>query len=263
MHPLLTLTRKFYVNYAHAQNEELIPVLVGPEFIVHSGGFVLENQDQYRSVVQQAFIEYPTMGICVHDVVTDGEFIAVRFTEHGTSTRRQASAAWRGISLYRSDGECFVENWVELDLAARSRQFSSGDCDEIESPHVDPWSATDADPPAPGLLAVTTEWLGKGDLFDAKEVAFDDGRNDEPSARYLDANNTSINALVLSGNRAAFHVTQHGSYVGRYPGSEGSEGKDSSIDIAGFLSCEDGVVTSVIAVSDRQGLTHGLRGGRQ
>src|SRR3546814_18615620 len=74
----------------------------------------------------------------------------MRFSEHASlpTPKGRRLAAWRGIGLYKWDGERLVENYVEQDFLSRRAQPAGGEPHELEPPHLDPWRTTQPEPAA-------------------------------------------------------------------------------------------------------------------
>src|SRR3546814_20670661 len=74
----------------------------------------------------------------------------MRFSEHASlpTPKGRRLAAWRGIGLYKWDGERLVENYVEQDFLSRRAQLAGGEPHELEPPHLDPWMTTQPEPAA-------------------------------------------------------------------------------------------------------------------
>ena len=112
------------------------------DYTLHMGPHRVVGRDgNYRRAAERQFGQYPGLGFTVHDLLTNGDRIALRFSEHGRSARMGSCAVWGGISTYRWDGERLTECWVEQDYYARRRQLDAGISNPVEPPAIDPWSS--------------------------------------------------------------------------------------------------------------------------
>jgi predicted ester cyclase len=212
--------------------------------------------------VTQVFGRFPGLGLVVHELVTNGERLAMRFSEHGASPVDQGRyAAWGGIGLYKWNGRQLLENYVEQDFLAQEAQLSgSAPAAPLESPHLDPWVGTHAEPASAAAEAVVRDWLARADLRAAPEVIVDGSWYESLASSPIQADKVVVNDLFSAGSRVAFHVTQTGSYRGGLPGVDASRvGQHARLDCVGLAHVKDGRVASVRAISDRLGTAQNLR----
>ena len=115
------------------------------------------------------------VGLQVHELVTNGDRLAMRFSEHGmVPAEGNRCAAWGGIGLYKWNGAQLIENWVEQDFLAQHAQLSGAvSAAPLESPHLDPWVGTRAEPANRDAESVVRDWLARRDLRDAPERVID------------------------------------------------------------------------------------------
>jgi hypothetical protein len=174
----------------------------------------------------------------------------MRFSEHAAEPTGELSC-WSGIGVYRWNGEQLLENWVEQDYEARQSQIDSGMPQALEPPHIDPWVTTRSQPVDPGVEDTLRSWLDNGELRNAEEVTIDDSRNLGLAASPLDVSSVTLHTLFSAGDRAAFHVTQHGAYRGGLDGVSGGLGKPVDLNCVGLVRVEAGSVAAVHAVTGR------------
>ena len=91
---------------------------------------------------------FPGLVVSVHQLIHNGERVALRFTEHGASARLERRAAWGGVALFESDGSRLTKCFAEEDYLSRRRQLDGGDPDPIDRPATAPWT-TAIEPPDP------------------------------------------------------------------------------------------------------------------
>jgi predicted ester cyclase len=242
MHPFVAVMRRYAVDYTARGDLSVCPEIMVDDYRLHMGIHHLEGRDgPYAAAVQAQLDQFPTLGFTVHQVLTNGDRLALRFSEHGASVRHDGRlASWPGISTYHWDGSRLVECWVEQDYLARTRQLESGSADPVEPPAVDPW-ATSPVPADPSVEATARAWLGKGDLAAADHVRLDDGG---PRVT-LESVAVTIDDVFSAGSSAAFHVTHRGAY----------QGVEVVMGAAGILEVDGGSVASVRAITDRLGVS--------
>ena len=251
--------RRYSVDYTARGDLSVCPEIMVDDYRLHMGVHHLVGRDgAYKAAVQTQLDQFPTLGFTVHQILTNGERLALCFSEHGASRRHEGrQASWPGISTYRWDGVRLTECWVEQDYFARTRQLETGRSDGVEPPAVDPWAGEPV-PADDGVEVVARAWLEKGDLADADDHArIDDGG---PQVD-LDHDSITIDDVFSAGSRAAFHVTHRGRYRGGLPGFDDAAGRDVVLGASGVLEVAGGSVVSVRAITDRLGVTRQLRTG--
>jgi predicted ester cyclase len=215
----------------------------------------LPRDSAYKPAVEAVFERFPALGLAVHELVTNGDRLAMRFSEHA-ATPEGAMACWAGIGLYAWNRAKLTECRVEQDFWSQRRQLAAGAPDPLEPPHPDPWLTTRARPPDSAAEAVVRAWLAAGDL---RAVA--GGRVDEGSPAdhvpVVDVDHVDVLDLFSAGSRVAFHASMVGSYRGGLDGIE-VLGQPAAIVVAGIAAVEGGQVTDLYAVTDRFGTSLAL-----
>jgi hypothetical protein len=191
--------------------------------------------------------------------------LAMQFTEHGASLRDGGRVAtWRGISLFRTDGERLRWGWAEEDYFARKRQLSSGVCDAVDVPHPSPWDVASA-PPNPEAEEAARAWLcapQKMSEVEGSNWLSATGAGDPPAETLVDIHTTNIDELFSAGDRVAFHLEHHGIYRGGFADLDaGLIGKPVVLRAAGLLTVREHQVVAARITSDRLGLYRALRFG--
>ncbi|MGH7897076.1 MAG: nuclear transport factor 2 family protein, partial [Candidatus Binatia bacterium] len=139
MEPFVALMRRYCIDYTNSHDLAVVDEIMEPDYVVHIAGLSLPRDAAYKPAVRSVFAQFPGLGLAVHEILTDGERLAMRFSEHAASSEG-ALSCWAGISLYRWNGARLTECRVEQDFLSRRRQLASRRPDELEPPHLDPWT---------------------------------------------------------------------------------------------------------------------------
>jgi predicted ester cyclase len=247
------------------------------DYLLRMGEHRIRGRDTaYRAATQRQYDQFPGMGFTVHRLITNGERLALVFSEHGASRRHDGRlAAWRGVSLYHWDGTRLLDCTVEQDYFARRRQLASGDPDPVGAPGHDPWN-TPVEAEDTVVLDSVRDWLHGGGLDRAPTERFNDGPVGAAPAGpvFADARWTVLDAFS-AGSYVPFAARVDGVYDGGLPGLDDRRGIPASLYCTGIAAYgSDGApggrepVRLVEAVTDRVGLFHrltsgGLRGRRR
>jgi len=258
MEPFVALMRRYCIDYTNCHDQSVCDEIMEPEYVVHISGFDLPRDAAYKPAVTGVFARFPGLQLQVHEFVTNGDRLAMRFSEHGAAVDAGGRlAAWGGIGLYRWNGRRLVENYVEQDFMAQEEQLASGICAPLESPHLDPWLSTRAEPACAEAEAVARSWLAKGDLGSPAVVdgSWYAGRAPRP----IDVSAVEVDDLFSAGARVAFHVRQLGRYRGGLAGVDDSFiGRPATLRCVGLARVVDGEVADVRVITDRLGLRNEL-----
>ncbi|MFZ2064203.1 MAG: hypothetical protein WAU82_24555 [Candidatus Binatus sp.] len=103
--------------------------------------------------------------------------------------------------------------------------------------------------------------MQRGNFRNAAKAVIDDSwvPNATPQPR-LTSIKTAINDLFSAGDRAPFHITQHGKYDSGIDGLTAEHvGRDATLYVAGVARVQDRMVSEVRAISDRWGLKRQLQ----
>lgn len=256
MEPFVALMRRYCIDYTNSHDQSVCDEIMHPDYVVHISQADLPRDLLYKPAVKGVFERFPGLGLVVHEFVTNGDRLAMRFSEHGLAPAEgRRYAAWGGIGVYRWNGEQLLENFVEQDFFAQQAQLAgSVPPAPLEPPHLDPWVGTTAEPPNPEVEKIAREWLERGDLRDAPEAIVDSSWYEDLAPSPIEVESVVINDLFSAGDRVAFHVSQTGRYRGGLPGVDDSrKGRRARLDCAGLASVSDGRVQSVRVVTDRLG----------
>jgi hypothetical protein len=254
MHPFVALMRTYCIDYTNSHDQTLYDEIMEPDYVVHINGMDLIRSTTYSAAVEQIFSACPGLGLVVHELVLNGDRLAMYFSEHGAmpGPNGPALTCWRGIGLYKWNGTRLTENYVEQDYVAMRAQLAAGSPHPLIPPHIDPWTTTAPVPADPDAEAVVRSWLDRADLADAAEVEIDDMRTGTAFEPVLDIEAVTVNDLFSAGAAVPFHVTMHGRYRGGLAADLASHvGSSLSLNVVGIARVADGQVARVDAVTGR------------
>ena len=250
--PFVALMRRYCIDYTNSHDLSVCDGIMEPDYVVHITGMALERDATYKPSVEQVFERFPNLGLVVHEFVTNGDRLAMRFSEHA-ATPEGVLACWSGIGVYNWNGTRLTTCRVEQDFWSQQRQLESGVPDALEPPHIDPWTTTVAVAADPAAEQVVRAWLAAGDLAATARGRIDEGSpsTDEP---VLKVAGVEVVDLFSAGDRVAFHASFSGAYAGGLGDLvAGRVGDDARLDVAGVVTVTDGAVTDTCIVTDRFG----------
>jgi hypothetical protein len=255
MEPFVALMRRYCIDYTNSHDQSVCDEIMEPDYVVHISGFDLPRDAAYKPAVTRIFERFPGLQLQVHELVTNGERLAMRFSEHGAAVDAGGRmAAWGGIGLYRWNGVRLLENFVEQDFLAQEEQLAAGACAPLEPPHLDPWCATRAEPASQEADAVVRSWLAKGELRSAANAVIDGSWYAGPAESPIEVHSVAIDDLFSAGARVAFHASQRGRYRGGLAGADPSlVGNEMTLRCVGLARVTGGEVRDVRAITDRLG----------
>lgn len=263
MHPFVSLMRKYCIDYTNSHDQSIYDEIMRPDYVVHSFGRDLQLTSHYARGVEQLFELAPGLGLVVHELVLNGDRLAMHFSEHASmpSGERRALTCWRGIGLYTWDGDRLVENWVEQDYHAMMRQIRTGRPDTLTAPHIDPWMATEVTPADRAAVDVVRTWLDRGDLADASAIEIDDTRDGFHYGPVLDVTGVVVDDIFSAGSTVPFHVTLHGTYRGGLGDDHDTHlGQPTAMGVSGIARLDGDTIARVDAVTCRVQALGGLTG---
>jgi len=260
-HPSVEVMRRYSVDYTARHDLSVCDDIMTEDYILYMGGHeVAGREDAYKPAAAKQFRQFPGLGFTVHDLVTNGDRMAMRFTEHGASDLHEGrAAAWQGVSLYTWNGMRLTSCAVEQDYFGRRRQLY-GSADSVAAPMVAPW---DVQPRAadPAAEVVVRSWLGACALGGG-EVMLDDAVAGHAVGSILDADEVEVLDLFSAGYKVAFHARLAGTVV---PGEEAFApyaGLRECLYATGIVRVDSGRVEDGHLVRDRHGLLRRLRDER-
>lgn len=266
IHPLAALLRGFAVEFITGHDIDVAKRIMAPEYCLSIGGHLLNGRDsEYLPPTTAQIYQFPGLCVTVHDVMYGDNALAMKFTEHGASARDGGRAAtWRGISLFRTDGERLRWGWAEEDYFARKRQLTTGCCDTVDPPHAQPWDVQPA-APNPESEAIARRWLCSPDeqagLQGADWLSQIGAADPKPEA-LVDVQSTAIDEIFSAGERVAFHLEHEAVYKGGFADIDPVHvGRAVTVRAAGMLTIRNGSVVGASITTDRLGLYRHLRFG--
>jgi hypothetical protein len=253
---ILAPLRRWAVEWLSARRPEICEEILTPEYSILIGGFLLDGREAYVEGTLEQLDRFPGLGLTIHELITSGDRAAIRFSEHGASTRHGGSAAaWEGIALFGWDGERLDRCGAEEDYLSRRRQLADGVPDLIEAPAPAPWNTAPV-APDPAAEAAVRAWLEAPDF---ESVTCDDGRRGASDPIPLEDPEVELDDLFSAGSRVAFHGTRRGRYGGGLAGLEDRQGAAAELHFAGLVTVVDGAVVDGRVVRDRLGLSRALQ----
>ena len=256
--PLVALMRRYVTDYTNRHDTSVCAAIMEPGYLLHMGPHLVEGRDEaYVPAARRQFTQFPGLCLTVHEIVTNGERLAMRFSEHGRSVRHDGrGAAWSGLGLYRWNGRKLVENFVEQDYLARRRQLASGVPAAVGAPALAPWDAR-AEPPDPGAEAVVRRWIDAG--LPGGEVTLDDG----DATPLLHDATSDVDDLFSAGRHVGLRLSRHGRYAGGLGTDAGIDdaaltGAAATLHLVGLVTVDDGRVSGGHVVRDRLGLARAV-----
>lgn len=260
LHPLVGLMHRYVQAYTNAHDQTIYPELFEEDYTVNIGGERLIRDESYGPAVRWLFDRAPGLGITVHEIVHNGDRLAMRFSEHASMPRRDGSrvlTCWRGIGLYAWNGRRLVSNWVEQDFLARRRQLETGASDHLEPPHLDPWMGATVGRPDETAEQVVHDAVVAGELHRATECHLDDrrGAGEVIGAPVVDANEVVVDDLFSAGSHVGVHATYRGAYRGGIRGVDDTLiGTPAELAVVALAEVRDGALHRVRMVTDREGV---------
>ena len=125
-HGLVELARLFTVEWIIRADPGAPERIVRGDYVVHISGVEIPDRARYAEATLGQLEQFPGLTLTVHDLICDGQCLAMAFSEHGSSTKHDGRlAAWRGVALFDWDGERLTENWTQEDYFARRRQLQA------------------------------------------------------------------------------------------------------------------------------------------
>lgn len=253
------LMRRFVIDWLGRTDPTVCAEIMAPDYTLHIGGHVLAGRADYQATVRaQLFERFPGVLGTVHDLITSGDRVALRFTLHGPSVDG-GLAAWRGLGLFWIADGVLARNVTEEDYFGRRRQLASGVCDPVDPPMAAPWAQESLEPDSSAEDAVR-KWLGAGQLgADSDQVVLDDARPGHDLPALLSVESTEIHDLFSAGRQVAFNAVQRGTYLGGLDGTDDRSGAPAELGLTGLVQVDDSGAISGHVIRDRFGLRRRLQ----
>lgn len=247
------LMRRYCLDYTNRHDISQVSSIMVDDYTLTMGQHRLVGRDTaYVPAASAQFRQFPGLGLTVHEVFTNGERLAMRFSEHGRSKKHfDRAASWSGLGLYCWDGSRLTHNAVEQDYYGRKVQLDGGATRAIEAPAVAPWDVVDT-PANAAAESVVREFVLSGKLLEV--VTFDDGWSHVSAQPKFDNPRYEIDDLFSAGNDVAFRLVIHGTYSGGLPELDDRIGSDTVHYAVGTVRVEAGLVSTGRVITDRLGL---------
>lgn len=243
----VALARRWVQDYFNRHDAEAARQFIAPGYTLNIGEHVFAGRDTaWLPAVDQQFALFPGLTMTVHDLITQGDRVAVWFSEHGMSRGR--AAVWSGVGIYRGDGPLLTGCVAQEDYLTRQRQLKSGIVDPVDPAAAAPW---DTRPEAPDPVAeeVVRRWVGTAWPKPPTAVRCDDDAITGTELSF-DVRTTTFSELFSSGDQVAFHARQVGTYRGGLSGIA-PDGRETTLNVNGLLRVRGGQVTEGRVIRDR------------
>lgn len=260
--PFVALMRRYCNDYTNRHDTSICPEIMEPDYTLNMGVHRLAGRDgTYIPAAAAQFRQFPGLCLTVNQIVTNGDRLVMRFTEHGRSIRHEGRpAAWGGIGLYRWNGTRLLENFVEQDYYARAFQLADAAARPIEPPALAPWD-TIAEPVNPGAEALVRDLIASGQILAPEGLLFDDewqaGAQRDP---IIEPRGITINDLFSAGEYVAFHLAVSGVLHAGSPYAQAVQapGAEVLLHLAALVRVQDGRIVWGRGIRDRHGLKRRL-----
>jgi predicted ester cyclase len=252
MNSNLPLIRRYVADFVNRHDFSVITEIMTEDYTLETGGQRVRGRDDtYRSAVAKQFKQFPGLVFTLHEVMPAGDRIALRFTEHGASTKHAGRhAAWESIGIYKIRDGRLCGCAIEQDYFSRRRQLEEEDPMPVDTPATAPWDSP-AHMAAPAVEAAVRAWLARGPTT-RPGVQIDDQRATGRVDGLIAQTGMNITDLVTGGNRAAFHAVQHGTLAMDF--GNGAAGAPAWMHCAGIVTVHNGEVSHGHVLRDRWGL---------
>jgi predicted ester cyclase len=257
----VAVMRRYAEDYLSGHDTAVCAEIMEPDYVLRIGDHVMSGRDDvYVPAVVGQFEQFPDLRLTVHQIMTNGDRLALQFSEQGSSNRHEGrKASWAGVGLYAWNGRRLTENFAEEDYFGRRRQLAEGVEDGLEQVAASLWDETPA-PPTAEAEDVVRRWLA--DPAADENAVYNDAWTGQPSPPLVEVTSVAVHDIFSAGNRVAFHALQQGTYGGGFPGLDAAIGAPARLHSAGIVRVEGGSVVSGRVVSDRLGLMRSLERGR-
>ena len=256
----LRLMKHYVIDYTNSHDQSQTESIMEPDYVLNMGEHVVSGRDTaYAAATRKLLDRFPGLMLTVHEIWTSGQYLMMRFSEHGASIRLDGGrAAWGGIGLYAWNGLKLVQNHVEQDYFSRTRQLKTGHPDPLEGPAIAPWD-TVAEAADPAAEAVVRAWLHSGALAHTPCVLCDDAWMGNDVGEIVDQRALVFNSFFSCGSHVAFHVSQHGALRADFAPTPKDVGRDVTLHMAGIVCVENGAVAHGRIIRNRLDLQRSLR----
>ena len=254
MDKFVSLMRRYCLDYTNRHDVSQCESIMTPDYTLRMGQHVLVGRDdKYIPAASAQFKQFPGLCLTVHQIITNGERLALWFSEHGASHKHDGQlASWSGIGLYAWDGSRLVSNWVEQDYYSRQSQLGGADADVVERPAIDPWGTL----PIPAVAnneSIVRDYVSRINFNDST-INIDDSwlrQSEQPTFAEF---SVEIDDIFSAGDSIAVRATMSGRYTGGLRDCESYQGLVVKHYFVGILNVQNNKVASGRIITDRLGL---------
>ena len=108
----------------YADDEPAMSALIGDDFVTHAPGGGTGNAEGWKAMAQQLASALPDNRTEIHNIIGEGDIVAVRYTSRGTHQGELFGVAptnelltTGGIEMYRLENGRIVECWGQYDMS--------------------------------------------------------------------------------------------------------------------------------------------------
>lgn len=144
-------TARRWLDIWNSKDVSLYEGLVHPDTVHHFGqGPDTVGLAALQEGVQRFFTAFPDLELVQHEVIADGDFVVIRFTNTGTHLGQfldleplGGPVTWTGINIFRFECGQVVESWSEVDgVGVREQLTTPGN---VVTPAASPPAVVSAD----------------------------------------------------------------------------------------------------------------------
>lgn len=252
----VALMRRYVNDYVNRHDFSVISQFMADDYTLRTGGATISGRDGfYRDAVAKQLSQFPGLIFTLHEIHHCGNSVAMRFTEHGASTRHAGrAAAWPSIAIYKVRGGMLAECTIEQDYFSRRHQLESGIPVIVDPPAIAPWDTVEQAPNTAAELVVR-RWLEQASFTAAGRVQIDDARATGEVAKIIDDPTFEFLDIMSAGNHVAFHAMQRGLLAADFTdGSSTPSGTPVCMHLSGLIEVRDDTVHAGNIIRDRWGL---------
>jgi predicted ester cyclase len=119
--------RRWFDEVINARQPEMVDEIFAPDYVHHDSRGGSMRREQIKQFVAELLAAYPDRTSTVHDLIADGDKVAVYWSStghrHGGFQGRPATGAREtatGMWIARVEGDRLVEGWEIVDLGIRA-----------------------------------------------------------------------------------------------------------------------------------------------
>ena len=129
----LAVVQRFIDGAVNGHDAEVIDETWSTEISWNGGSLgTHRTREEFKAALASAQSAFSSMQLTIHDTLTDGDKVAVRFTNSGTNTGTFMAnpatgkhAEWLGIGIYTVHDGRITEGWFAEDIFGLVRQLGA------------------------------------------------------------------------------------------------------------------------------------------